>query len=152
MIPDQFRVLEEWRVLFNHHPRTSCSHSPRLFWVDCLCSSVIRQEVKEKAKTRSLRKNNPPKVFPAFVPGWLTFLSVAQRLSLSAEVQTQVSSLQNTRADCQEHTHHLLTDKLILGLMQYLVPGHWFRPEERAREFYGETLLVVLGFVLWHTE
>lgn len=88
------------------------------------------------------------KIFPAFVPGRFTFLSVAQRLSLSAQVQAQVSSLQNTRADCQEHIHYLLTDKLISGLTQYLVPGHWFRPEERACEFYGETLLVVLGFVL----
>lgn len=47
---------------------------------------------------------------------------------------------------------YLLTDKLISGLVQYLVPGHRFRPEERACEFYGQTFLVVLGFVLRHTE
>lgn len=34
--------------------------------------------------------------------GRLTFLSVAQRFSLSPEVQTQISSLQNTRTDCEE--------------------------------------------------
>lgn len=48
------------------------------------------------------------RISPAFVAGWRTFLSVAQRLSLSAEVQTQVCSLQNTRAADQEHIHHLL--------------------------------------------
>lgn len=79
--------------------------------------------------------------------GRLTFLSVAQRFSLSPEIQTQISSLQNTQADCEEGTHYL-RGEVSLGLMLYLVPGHWFRPEERACELYRETFLVVLGFVL----
>lgn len=84
--------------------------------------------------------------------GRLTFLSVAQRFSLSPEVQTQISSLQNTQADCEEGTHSIDSGEVSLGLMLYLVPGHWFRPEERACELHRETLLVVLGFVLRHTE
>lgn len=42
---------------------------------------------------------------------------------------------------------NILIGKLIMNA-SYLVPGHWFRPEERAGEFYREAFLVVLGFVL----
>lgn len=97
-----------------------------------------------------MHKHDQP--FPTSVTGPLTFLSVAQRFSLSPEVQTQISSLQNTQADCEEGTHYSQSGEVSLGLMLYLVPGHWFRPEERACELYREAFLVVLGFVLRHTE
>lgn len=60
------------------------------------------------------QEKNPKTILPACGPGCLTFLSVAQRLSLSAKVQTQVSSLQSTRADCQERIHSFFTDKVDL--------------------------------------
>lgn len=83
----------------------------------------------------------------------LTFLSVAERLSLCANIQTYVSSLQNnTQVDMDWIYSQLSNLKTAVLMVSYLVPGHWLSPEERAGEFYRETLLVVLGFVLRHTE
>lgn len=40
----------------------------------------------------------------------------------------------------------------VIPIGSYLIPGHWFCPEEWAGEFYWEAFLVILGFVLRHTE
>lgn len=51
-----------------------------------------------------------------------------------------------------EHCVYRYADYQFVNWCSYLIPGHWFCPEERAGEFYREAFLVVLGFVLWHTE
>lgn len=96
-------------------------------------------------------------------PPSLTVWSVAQRLSLSADVQTQVSSLQQRMEGRGEtkigavalppslHERVSFT-RIVSEMSSDLIPGHGLRSEERAGEFDRQAFLVVLGFVLGHAE